>query len=68
MNKMEKLPHFYLSTACHHNRHSECRLQCKFCEAKCCCECHAIEVKRADCRNPYCPVGCPSSHCVEFES
>jgi hypothetical protein len=33
-------PHDYLSTACHHRRHSECRLVCKFCPAGCRCDCH----------------------------
>lgn len=32
--------HDYLSTACHHKRHDQCRKTCKFCEVECCCECH----------------------------
>lgn len=34
------IEHRYISTACLHGRHGECRLQCKFCEARCECECH----------------------------
>ena len=33
--------HPYLSTACYHELHESCRLQCKFCEATCVCPCHA---------------------------
>lgn len=33
-------PHRYLSTACHHGKHSECRKECKFCAAVCGCACH----------------------------
>jgi hypothetical protein len=32
--------HVYLSTACHHELHSECRKQCKFCSVDCVCDCH----------------------------
>jgi hypothetical protein len=32
--------HVYLSTACHHGKHSECRKECKFCPATCGCGCH----------------------------
>jgi hypothetical protein len=32
--------HDYLSTACHHQRHDECRNVCKFCESECGCDCH----------------------------
>lgn len=32
--------HVYTSTACQHDRHGECRLQCKFCEVPCDCFCH----------------------------
>jgi hypothetical protein len=32
--------HVYLSTACHHELHDECRKQCKFCEVDCVCDCH----------------------------
>lgn len=32
-------PH-YLSTACHHTFHDECREVCKFCESPCVCPCH----------------------------
>lgn len=34
--------HVYLSTACHHElcKTKQCRLTCKFCPAKCVCQCH----------------------------
>lgn len=32
-------PHDYLSTACLHDRHDECRRTCKFCEVACKCRC-----------------------------
>jgi hypothetical protein len=32
--------HFYVSTACQHRRHNECRMVCKFCPSKCLCPCH----------------------------
>ena len=32
--------HVYVSTACQHSRHSDCRLNCKFCDAACGCHCH----------------------------
>lgn len=30
----------YLSTACWHDLHTECRLTCKYCELPCFCHCH----------------------------
>jgi hypothetical protein len=36
-------PHTYLSTACLHEAHEQCRQTCKFCSAKCVCGCHTIE-------------------------
>lgn len=33
--------HRYLSTACHHRLHTNCRLTCKWCPAACRCWCHA---------------------------
>lgn len=36
-------PH-YLSTACQHNEHETCRKVCKFCPAKCRCDCHKEDV------------------------
>lgn len=30
--------HHYISTACLHGRHTECRKQCKFCSANCACK------------------------------
>jgi hypothetical protein len=32
--------HQYTSTACHHERHQECRFTCKYCDAICQCLCH----------------------------
>jgi len=32
--------HHYLSTACQHGQHHDCRHVCKFCPAKCQCFCH----------------------------
>jgi len=33
-------PHAYLSTACQHALHSDCRRDCKFCSEPCRCDCH----------------------------
>lgn len=33
----------YLSTACLHGKHGECRLVCKYCKAPCRCNCHPRE-------------------------
>ncbi len=35
--------HKYISTACHHKLHTNCRMICKFCESKCACLCHNRE-------------------------
>lgn len=35
------MSHEYTSTACHHERHQECRFSCKFCDAICQCLCHS---------------------------
>jgi hypothetical protein len=32
--------HSYMSTACHHGLHRDCRRTCKFCTSKCRCHCH----------------------------
>ncbi len=32
--------HIYLSTACQHDEHGLCRRTCKYCSAKCRCDCH----------------------------
>ena len=32
--------HDYVSTACFHMRHAECRKRCKFCDEQCLCDCH----------------------------
>jgi hypothetical protein len=37
--------HVYLSTACHHEIHEECRKQCKFCEVDCACDCHVEDAE-----------------------
>jgi hypothetical protein len=34
--------HGYLSTACIHDQHDNCRLVCKFCHTVCLCKCHWI--------------------------
>lgn len=34
----------YLSTACLHRNHVQCRLTCKFCKVKCSCKCHIVDV------------------------
>ena len=35
--------HHYLSTACRHSEHGQCRQTCKFCEKACSCGCHRPE-------------------------
>lgn len=40
--------HAYLSTACVHGRHGDCRLTCKFCPAGCRCVCHQPAPTRED--------------------
>lgn len=35
--------HVYLSTACHHGKHAECRQKCKFCGTTCACPCHRAD-------------------------
>jgi len=35
--------HSYISTACHHTFHDQCRKTCKFCAVACKCECHTVE-------------------------
>jgi hypothetical protein len=32
--------HEYMSTACFHNKHVECRRVCKYCPQECICPCH----------------------------
>lgn len=32
--------HSYISTACLHQLHRKCRVKCKWCEARCICDCH----------------------------
>lgn len=44
--------HDYLSTACLHDKHSECRLACKFCPAACACDCGHPGAKCAQCGHP----------------
>lgn len=38
--------HGYVSTACYHALHDQCRRVCKFCPAECGCECHDAELAR----------------------
>ena len=35
--------HIYLSTACHHSQHAQCRKECEFCPAMCGCACHGAD-------------------------
>jgi len=43
-----KAPHAYVSTACTHLRHEQCRRTCKFCGTPCQCPCHVhVEVAEA---------------------
>lgn len=35
-----KFGHGYLSTACFHEQHLECNLECNFCATPCLCQCH----------------------------
>lgn len=39
----EPSEHHYISTACQHGKHQECRKLCKFCGAKCACGCEHPE-------------------------
>jgi hypothetical protein len=39
--------HDYLSTACWHRLHSQCRKTCKFCGRPCQCECHPHEASES---------------------
>lgn len=34
--------HLYVSTACQHEQHYDCRLACTFCDAPCLCPCHTL--------------------------
>jgi hypothetical protein len=38
--------HTYLSTACFHGIHAECRKGCKFCGEHCICLCHNEQARR----------------------
>lgn len=38
--------HDYVSTACVHDEHGQCRRTCKFCERPCRCACHVKEEQR----------------------
>jgi hypothetical protein len=38
--------HQYISTACLHCRHDECRRSCKFCKSPCLCSCHVSEEEK----------------------
>jgi hypothetical protein len=37
--ELSKAKH-YISTACYHDKHAECRKTCKFCYVACKCPCH----------------------------
>jgi hypothetical protein len=37
--------HSYVSTACHHDLHEQCRRTCKFCSTPCLCSCHDASVE-----------------------
>lgn len=37
------MPHAYVSTACMHGIHDQCRKECKFCKAPCGCACHEAD-------------------------
>lgn len=39
------MDHDYLSTACLHELHERCRMNCKFCGVGCKCPCHERKVK-----------------------
>lgn len=39
--------HEYVSSACTHAMHDECRERCRFCGAACLCACHGRQVERA---------------------
>lgn len=38
--------HDYVSTACVHEEHGQCRVTCKFCPSECRCACHAGKVEK----------------------
>lgn len=40
MAESETNEHFYVSTACFHGLHDDCRLLCKWCDGRCNCGCH----------------------------
>lgn len=40
--------HIYLSTACYHDKHDNCRNTCKFCVTQCICNCHGKVSDRAE--------------------
>lgn len=44
-NRRATDPHTYVSTACHHQKHDLCILECKYCQAPCQCACHTKEGK-----------------------
>lgn len=36
----QEILHMYVSTYCQHQKHTDCRLECKTCKAACLCPCH----------------------------
>jgi hypothetical protein len=50
---VESQLHHYISTACQHGRHSDCRLVCKYCGAKCeCASCEHAEINTDETLRP----------------
>lgn len=44
MTKAALTKHWYISTACQHLKHRQCRETCKFCDAPCQCPHHRGEI------------------------
>lgn len=44
--KTSRSSHDYLSTACLHDLHENCRLTCKYCDTACSCPCHVETSER----------------------
>ena len=36
----EPVLHDFVTTACHHRKHDECKPVCKYCSSHCLCVCH----------------------------
>jgi hypothetical protein len=48
IRELRTRPHLYVSTACRHELHDQCRLTCKWCSAPCMCRCHRGDDPPAD--------------------